>query len=65
MHLGESCIHLEFTQTVANHNPTSYDSFGLQCCRIVIYQPKKKKKKIVGFWLGFLIGMNGIHACKL
>ena len=45
MHLGESCIHLEFTQTVANHNPTSYDSFGLQCCRIVIYQ----KKKIVGF----------------
>ena len=61
MHLGESCIHLEFTQTVANHNPTSYDSFGLQCWRIVIYQ----KKKIVGFWLGFLIGMNGIHACKL
>ena len=38
MHLGESCIHLEFTQTVANHNPTSYDSFGLQCRGIVIYQ---------------------------
>ena len=63
MHLGNSRIHLEFTQTVANHNPTSYDSFGLQCCRIVIYQ--KKKKKIVGFSLGFLIGMYGMHACKL